>query len=300
VLTPNPEQRAVDTSDGKSGLRALGVVGSRVDYLWRHALRAGKLMVGHEPMLLPLLLRLTPLGTSRQITEQTGLVVEGFPRSGNTYTTFALEDASRHLLEIASHVHQPSQIKAGLARGLPTVMVIREPSAALASYLVYGPQFTPAQVIREYCSYHRELAPYVERILICEFSEVTTNMASVIDRINHRYGMKIGPFDESPANVERIQNKIVRQHEVVHQDAGSVGSVQGAPTPFAGRRESTERMRAALLAPENRAELAKATKLYEYFCAVAAEQRDSLPSASRDVPRTKPSKKTPPALDDNG
>ena len=43
---------------------------------------------GHEPIFLPILLRLTPLGTSRQITPATDLVIEGFPRSGNTFTTF--------------------------------------------------------------------------------------------------------------------------------------------------------------------------------------------------------------------
>jgi hypothetical protein len=299
VPRPNPELRGRDTVQDRTRPNPLDEIASQTRYIWRHLLRQGKQLVGHEPIFLPLLLRLTPLGTSRQITAHTDLVVEGFPRSGNTFTTFALEDASAHTLEIASHVHQPSQIKLGLARGLPTIMVIREPAAALASYLVYGPQFTPAQVTREYCSYHRELVPYVERILICEFAEVTTNMASVIDRINHRYSMKIPAFDESPANIARIQSKIVQQHELVHHD---VGSVQGAPTPFAGRRESSERMRDALLDPQNQTEFAQATELYEYFCRVASEQRERLHQVDPPPPgpRKRASRTAPPVPADNG
>jgi hypothetical protein len=299
VLTPNPEQGGMDTGEENAPMNPLGGLASQTQHIWRQLLRQGKQMVGRDPILLPLLLRLTPLGISRQITAFTDLVVEGFPRSGNTYTTFALEDASGHSLEIASHVHQPSQIKFALARGVPTVMVIREPTAALASHLVYDPQFTPAQVTREYCSYHWQLVPYVERVLICEFSEVTTDMASVIDRINHRYSMTIPAFDESPANIERIQSKIVRHHELVHQD---VGPLQGAPIPFAGRRESSERMREALLAPENQTELAQAIKLYEYFCSVASEQRQSLPRVDPrpDVTRKKSSRTASLLPVDNG
>ena len=40
----------------------------RVRVLWRHLLRRVKYLLGREPALLPILLRLTPLGTSRRIT----------------------------------------------------------------------------------------------------------------------------------------------------------------------------------------------------------------------------------------
>ena len=178
---------------------------------WRHSLRRAKNLLGHEPLFLPVLLRLTPLGTSRQITGSTDLVIEGFPRSGNTFTTFAIEDASSHELTIASHVHQPSQIKLALARRLPTVLVVRDPVSALASYLVYDHRFSASEVIGEYCSYHRELVPYAERLLVCEFDEVTSHISSVIRRINLRYSLRIPPFDEDPSNVERVLAQIERQ-----------------------------------------------------------------------------------------
>jgi hypothetical protein len=244
-----------------------------VRHLWRHILRRAKNFFGHEPIFLPLLLRLTPLGTSRQITESTDLVIEGFPRSGNTFTTFAIEDASGHELTIASHVHQPCQIKLALTLGLPTLLVVRDPVSALASYLVYDRRFSASTVIGEYCSYHRELVPYAERLLVCEFDEVTSHLSSVIDRINQRYSLQIPPFDEDPSNVERVLARIEWRHKLVHP---GLDPVQSAASPQRDRRKINEEMREALLHPRNTAQLADAQELFEFFSSVASRQRETV------------------------
>jgi hypothetical protein len=247
--------------------------GIQARHVWCHLLRRAKYALGHEPGLLPILLRVTPLGTSRRITEATDLVVEGFPRSGNTFTAAALEDASEYRLTIASHVHLPSQVKLALARGLPTLLVIRDPVSALASYLVYDERFTASDVIREYCSYHRELVPYAERLLVCEFEEVTSDMAAVIDRINRRYSMRIPAFDDGPSNVKQVLNHIEWKHKFIHP---KLNPVQSAASPQEDRRELTEAMREALLHPRNAAQLAEAQDLFEYFCNIASRQREML------------------------
>ncbi len=252
-------------------------------HLWRHFLRRGKNLLGVEPIFLPVLLRLTPLGTSRQITGATDLVIEGFPRSGNTFTTFAVDDASGHRLTIASHVHQPSQIKLALARGVPTVLVVRDPVSALASYLVYDPRFSEPTVIGEYCSYHRQLVPYAERLLICEFDEVTSHMRSVVGRINHRYSLQIGPFDEAPSNVERVLAQIEWRHKLVHP---GLDPVQSAASPRSDRRQLTQQMREALLHPRNAAQMADAQELFRFFSTVASRQREAISGRDSAVKRT--------------
>jgi hypothetical protein len=245
----------------------------QVRHLWRHVLRRTKNFFGHEPIFLPILLRLTPLGTSRQITPATDLVIEGFPRSGNTFTTFGVEQASGYELTIASHVHQPCQVKLALSRGLPTVLVVRDPVAALASYLVYDRRFSISTVIGEYCSYHRELVPYAERVLVCEFDEVTAHLSSVVNRINHRYSFKISPFDESPANVERVLAQIEWRHKLVHP---RLDPVESAASPQQSRSKITAEMREALLDPQHAAQLAEAQDLFQFFSSIAARQRAAL------------------------
>ena len=246
---------------------------SQARYRGRWLLRHGKSVLGREPALLPLYLRLTPLGTSRRISKSTDLVVEGFPRSGNTFTSFAIDDASGHELSIASHVHQPSQIKLALSRGVPTVFVVRDPLSALASYLVYDQRFSASSVIAEYCSYHRQLVPYAERLLVCEFEEVTTQMPSVIERINQRYSLRIPPFDDDPSNVKQVMARIEMRHHLIHP---GLDPAQSAATPQLGRRNVNEQMREALLDPSNAAQMQKAQELFEYFRAIASGQREGL------------------------
>jgi hypothetical protein len=239
-------------------------------YAWYRCLRHGKFLLGNDPVFLPILLRLTPLGISRQITDRTELVVEGFPRSGNTFTVFALQNATDNLSSIASHVHHPSQVKRAVARGIPTVLVVREPIAALSSYLTYGRHGKPGAALREYASYHRELLPYVDQILICDFTEVVSDLSSVIARINERFSMSIPPFDQSPANVDYVFGEIERNHAILHR---RLNPIQVAPRPSRLRGEMNDRHTNVLLDPEHATRRAEALGLYAYFSEKAQSQR---------------------------
>ena len=244
-------------------------LGTQARYVVRRLLRRGKyLAVGSY--FLPVLLRLTPLGISRQITPQTDLVVEGFPRSGNTFTVFALNNAAHNEVLISSHVHHPAQIKYAMAHGVPTMLVVREPVATLASYLIFGQHGRPGTVFREYISYHRELVPYADRLLIGDFPEVSTDLSAVIDRINRKYSLHIPPFDQSAANVERVFAEISRQHKLIHRyrDPAEV-----APRPSASRHAMSERISKELLQPRYRDILDQATEIYRFFSQKAAEQK---------------------------
>ncbi len=234
-------------------------------------LRRGKFLLGHDPVLLPIFLRLTPMGTSRRITSSTELVVEGFPRSGNTFTVFALLDATGSRLQIASHVHHPAQIKRSVGLGVPTVLVVRNPVDCLASYLAYGQHGRPATVLKEYAGYHRELVPYVDRILVCDFDETTSDLSSVIVRINERFGLSIPPFDQSDQNVKQLFEEIARQHHLLHP---SLNSDHVAPRPSTARLDISERARAELLEDKHHDKLADALDLYEYFASKAVQQRE--------------------------
>jgi len=244
---------------------------------WLHArygirpiLRRCKYLLGNDPLWLPILLRLTPLGISRQITDHTQLVVEGFPRGGNTFTVFALQNAAHNQLRISSHVHHPSQVKLAVERGVPTVLVVREPIAVLSSYLTYGQHGRASAVFKEYSSYHRELIPYVDQILVCEFEEIVSDMTSVIARINRRFAMEIPPFDQSPTNVDAVFTEVARQHGLLHPN---LDPDQVVPRPSVARREISERYRLELLDPRRNTLRNDALNLFNYFSGKAAEQR---------------------------
>ena len=197
-------------------------------------------------------------------------MVEGFPRSGNTFTVFALQDAANQRLRIASHVHHPSQVIRAVSRGVPTVLVVRDPVSALASYLSYGQHGRPHTVLKEYVSYHRELIPYIDQTMVCTFPEIVSDLSAIIDRINERFSLQIPPFDQSPENVDRVFEEIALQHRLVHKGKNPDFV---APRPMSARRAVTDQARAGLLDPRHKPLLEDAVKLFEYFATRSAQQK---------------------------
>jgi hypothetical protein len=238
--------------------------------VWTRFLRRGKYLLGSDPLTLPILLRLTPTGTSKQITENTDLVVEGFPRSGNTFMVTALENAAHHRIRIASHVHHVAQVKLACQRALPTALVVREPLDTLASYLTYGQHGRPARCIEEYISYHRELLPYLDQLVVCHFDENVSDLSAVIERINERFDLALPPFDGSPENRKRVIDEIATFHRLTHP---RLQSDFVAPRPTEARRAVTERFRAELEQPRYAKLLAEARELYGYYVQKMQEQR---------------------------
>lgn len=211
----------------------------------RRALRQGKYLIGDNPVFLPLLLRLTPEGTSRAVDAETELVVEGFPRSGNTFALFAFRNAQGPGVRVVGHVHHPAQVKLATVRHVPTLLVIRRPLPCLASYLVAAPHGRPAGVLKEYIRYYEELLPFLDSVVVGEFDQVTKSFSDVILEINQHFGTKFAMFDQSTENVDRVFKAIEDHHARVHPGADE----RGVPRPSAERADENRRYLDALQAP---------------------------------------------------
>ena len=249
---------AIDVPQADEVTRAL-----QVRYAGRRVLRHGKNLMGLHPATLPILLRLTPTGTTRRIEADTELVVEGFPRSGNTFTSFALKHANPSL-RMVSHVHHPSQVKLAVARGVPTVVVVREPIATLASYLIAGPHGRTGAVLREYISYHHELLSVASNVLVVDFDEITSDMGEVSRMITERFGLELKPFDHQPDQVEAVYRAIERHHDELH---GINEGLMARPSTV--RRGLNAQHRLDLQGPEHRAELDRARRLHKLLLALS-------------------------------
>jgi hypothetical protein len=222
----------------------------------RRLMRRFKYLMGEYPVTLPILLRMTPIGTSRQITDQTQLVVEGFPRSGNTFASYAIWHAAGNDFPVSSHVHHLAQLRLATRRGLPTVLVIREPIGTLASYLIAGPHGRPRGVLKEYISYYSGVLPMLPNLLVVDFTDVTSDMGAVIERINNRFGLEIPPFDHTAENAEAVFAAIQRADKLGMGEAG-------VARPSSERSGDNARHRAELSATELASLTAQAKAIYE-------------------------------------
>ncbi len=191
----------------------------------RRSLRWCREKLGDNPAYLPIVLRLTPLGIDRRITDRTEVVIEGFPRSGNTFATFAFQEAEGRHVEVASHAHVPAQVKVAVRKRKPTLVVIREPFGCLTS--LYSRRH-PTCAVRgghpgvRTPSHHRELLPYRQRLqVIGTFEKTTTDLTSIIGALNRRFGTAFKPFVQTPENVDRVFARIDAHYQEIYGDKAS-------------------------------------------------------------------------------
>jgi hypothetical protein len=238
-------------------------------YSVRRALRKSRELMGDAPVFLPIVLRATPQGTTRKITDATQIVIEGFPRSGNTFAFFALKHAERQAgreVNIASHVHTPSQVKLAVARHFPTLVVIRRPIDVIASLLIAAPHTGFASAIKEYNHHHRLLLGLRDDFVIGTFDQVTTDFGAVTDRVNERFGTSFRRFEPTEEDTEAVFEAIEENHRRLHGGTENV-----VPRPSAARKAEKEWLLDQLAAPRFEGLLADAEEIWiEYQKAAQA------------------------------
>ncbi len=236
-------------------------------YTTRRVLRRVRELLGDDPIFLPIVLRATPIGTARRLTDETQLVIEGFPRSGNTYATFAFEHAAAAAgreVVVSSHVHTPSQVRLALLQRFPTLVLVREPMDTITSLLIAAPHVRFEAAIKEYIHHYREIWPWRDRCVIATFDQVIADFGVVTRRVNEQFGTDFPCFvttDDSRADVFAA---IEENHRRLHGGTENV-----VPRPSELRKAEKEWLVEQLSAPRYRALLATADELYTRFAEIA-------------------------------
>lgn len=144
------------------------------------------------------------------INKNTDLVIEGFPRSANTFAVVAFTMSQKKLFSIAHHLHVESQILEGVRKEIPVMVLIREPSAAVRSLVVRHPLININYALNQYIRFYSIVNKIKDKVLIADFKDVITNYGNIIERINYKYNADFGLFDHIEKNVERVYSEIDR------------------------------------------------------------------------------------------
>ena len=227
----------------------------------RRVLRRVREWLGDDPIFLPIVLRATPTGTVRRLTDRTQVVIEGFPRSGNTFAMFALRHAAAAAgsdVVISSHVHTPSAVKAAVHGHYPTLYVVRPPRDTIVSLLIAAPHVAFGAAIDEWTHHHRELLPYGDGFVLATFDEVTADFGAVTHRVNERFGTALPAYVPSPEHDEEVFAAIERNHQELHGGTENV-----VPRPSELRRAEKEWLLEQLAAPRFDERWARAELAYQ-------------------------------------
>jgi hypothetical protein len=129
------------------------------------------------------------------VSRTTEIVIEGYPRSGNTFAVVAFRQAQGREIEIANHLHAAAQIKRAARLDVPAIVLIREPSEAILSLVVRDPQASIQWALRSYVRFYSSVLPCLERkTVVAPFATVTSDLGSIIRMVNARYGTAFKEF----------------------------------------------------------------------------------------------------------
>lgn len=162
---------------------------------------------GKHPAAFYGLYRLTLRDRARVVTPDTELLIEGFPRSANSFARVAFNRAQKEKVRIANGLHVPAQVIRAARWRIPTLVLIREPRGAVLSFAVRDP-ISVDQALRYYLSFYETVEGYSDAYVLGTFEEVTGNFGRVIERINDRFGTAFYPFRHNERNVEAVLARI--------------------------------------------------------------------------------------------
>jgi hypothetical protein len=187
-----------------------------------------------------------PLARARRrgevVDEHTDVVIESFPRCASSFAVAAFRLAQEpRPMRIANHTHMPAQVLVAARRGLPALVLTREPEAAVLSHVIHTPSVTIAASLRGYVRFHEPLLRIKAGFVVGTFDEVVGDFGTVIDRLNARFGTSFARFEHSEANLRRVNREIetdYRSRVATDEELERV-----IPRPSASREALKERLR---------------------------------------------------------
>lgn len=169
------------------------------------------------PNLFFPLVKLIGKQPNRAVEKDTEIVIEGFPRSANSFSIGAFEFAQRRPVRLASHLHAPAQIIRAVHLSIPTLVLIRKPVDAVISfkslelevsdtnsYISPGLSISLKNYLKFWISFYTRIKPYKDYYVIGLFDEVIQDFGLVIEKINSNFNTNFFIFEHTENNVKNI------------------------------------------------------------------------------------------------
>lgn len=194
------------------------------------------------------------------VTDNTDCVIEGFPRSANTYAVVAFLQAGNTHVSIGHHTHSPSNVIAGCQRKLPTIVLIRNPVDAVASASIFTKE-KPSMLLDDWIWFYSVCWKFRAEFQIAEFNEVIRDFGAVVLRLNRKFSTEFDIFVSNDENVATVMREVRHIAESKGQGESQVA------VPTRERRSASNKIRQDLL--KQGALLENANRIYADYCALS-------------------------------
>jgi len=176
------------------------------------------------------------------VSSSTQLVIEGYPQSGNSAAVVGFLQAQPRPVEVAHHTHAPANVLAGLRRGIPVLVVVRDPREAVVAFALTKPMLSVRDALVGYVRFHQPLVRVRDAIVLARSAQTIDDMATVIQRVNARFGSTFVQPARSAMSDERV-NAGVERYWAERRGPGLplVGRTEANPVSAESVRRSLER-----------------------------------------------------------
>lgn len=148
------------------------------------------------------------------ITKHSDIVIEGYPRSANSFSVKAFKFDNGEGYKIATHLHAYPQVIIGVKHKIPTLLLIRNPFDCVVSYMALLAQtvgfekinrgYNIKWLLSDYVLFYNKLLPYKDNVVVGVFSDVLTDYGKVIDKLNKKCDTNFELFEHSQENVDKV------------------------------------------------------------------------------------------------
>lgn len=120
------------------------------------------------------------------VADGTDLVVEGFPRSANTFFAAKVSLQQSNAIKIASHLHCFHQIRIANKKNIPIIILLRDPLDAVASEYLRNRKSSIKIMLKEYISFYSQLLPLTHSVFIILFVSAIGDNKKMLKEFNRR------------------------------------------------------------------------------------------------------------------
>ena len=136
------------------------------------------------------------------------IVIEGFPRSANTFAVVAFRKAQNREVKIAHHLHVEAQILCGVKENKPVIVLIRNPEDAIKSLVIRNPKLSINWCLDRYINFYKAVEKVAKDVVIADFLTVIKNFSLVIDKVNKQFGTEYILFKHTEINMRSVFEEI--------------------------------------------------------------------------------------------
>ena len=218
-----------------------------------------------------------------RVTRHTGLVIEAFPRSGNTFAYFAFQSSQPECVRVAHHLHAPAQLVRAAHWGIPALLIVRDPLDAVCSFVQREPVVSLRQGLRSWIRFHRSLVRHRHHFVVATFDQAMTDFGSVMRRVNRRFATTFGVFEHDSGNTAACFRAIDERN--TRLSGGVAPDESGVARPSAVRNAAKAVLKAALAVDALAALREEASCLYHDYAVQAGEDAGIAETSGVDARR---------------